>query len=263
MKKHTEHGQALVETAIIIPLFIFILLGILQMGLVYQSKVLLKYAAYRAARTGALVHGSPAAMTASAMAVMLPVIGDGRGNTNLRIFSVDTYKEAYQKLDLINLRFLIRSFGFPLMRTVVCQPTTGTLNKGSGKYETKRLNNEYDFDAPENVLFSSSDQFSRTRLRIQLQYHQQLIIPFANVIIFRCFMGLNQNKILRMQTKNSPVVASKNLIDYAYLYLMASTWKRYFLPMNENYSFRMQSNLYRNYIPKNNLCINQGKDRSL
>ena len=52
MTRNKESGQAMVETAIIIPLFIFILLGILQMGLIYQAKVLLKYAAYRAARTG-------------------------------------------------------------------------------------------------------------------------------------------------------------------------------------------------------------------
>ncbi len=263
MTRNKESGQAMVETAIIIPLFIFILLGILQMGLIYQAKVLLKYAAYRAARTGALLHGNPTAMTRSALAVMLPVMGNGTGNSNVETMSVETYGEAYKGIDRTALRFIRLSLGYPLLNTVVCQPTTSVLGKGAGKYKTKSIGNEYDFDSPENVLFSSSDEYSRTRLRIQLQYHQQLVIPFANVIIFRCFMGLNQNEILRMQAKGASVETSRNLLDYGYLYIMALRKKRYFLPMKENYSFRMQSNLYKNYIPKKNLCINQGKDRSL
>src|SRR5579863_8889721 len=69
-----SRGQAAVETALVMPLTVFIILGVIQMCLLTQSRALLKYAAYRAARAGALNNGCMDKMQESARAVLLPLM---------------------------------------------------------------------------------------------------------------------------------------------------------------------------------------------
>ena len=72
--KHRESGQAAVETAIVMPLFVFTLLGMLQLGLLHQSRLLTKYAAYKAVRSGSINRGEVKVMENAAIAVMLPLL---------------------------------------------------------------------------------------------------------------------------------------------------------------------------------------------
>jgi hypothetical protein len=51
---HGERGQAAVETAIVLPLLVFMLLGVLQMSLAYQARLLNEYAAYKVARSASV-----------------------------------------------------------------------------------------------------------------------------------------------------------------------------------------------------------------
>src|SRR5690348_11066929 len=69
-----ESGQVAVEAALTMPLFVFLLLGILQLGLTAQARVMAKYAAYRAARVGALNHADPEAIEAAAILHLMPVL---------------------------------------------------------------------------------------------------------------------------------------------------------------------------------------------
>ena len=43
------------ETALVLPVFVFLILGLLQMGLMSHARVLTKYAAFKAVRAGAVV----------------------------------------------------------------------------------------------------------------------------------------------------------------------------------------------------------------
>lgn len=290
-KMNKESGQALVESAIILPMFIFMLLGILQMGLIYQARYLLKYAAYRAARTGAMLHVNHKAMKQSAMAVLAPVMGLGDSYSKIDGFV------SYEKkmIELRTMSFVGEMAGISLLDVVICGPTMKHLRlEGVGSSEGNATlwieNKEIDFDAPENLLWDHSKattnkwdqslrQFERTKLRIQVQYYHQLIIPFANMIIFRSWMGMNQLKELRMQSRylvsgsagDVPGVAAsgttvgdrgkKNrhaIYNKGKLVSAALLMKKFFLPMHANYAFRMQSNLYPNNeaykIPDDNRC---------
>ena len=58
-----DSGQAFVETAITMPLFVFVILGTLQLGLMHQAHALTKYAAYvlsRQPRTSVYIDASDA-----------------------------------------------------------------------------------------------------------------------------------------------------------------------------------------------------------
>src|SRR5882672_3137010 len=69
-----DSGQAFVETALTMPLFVFVILGTLQLGLMHQAHALTKYAAYKAVRAGALRHAKKDVMERAAVAVLLPMI---------------------------------------------------------------------------------------------------------------------------------------------------------------------------------------------
>lgn len=45
-----ERGQALLEYAVIMPLFLFLMMGVIQLGLIMSARITLKYAAFCAAR---------------------------------------------------------------------------------------------------------------------------------------------------------------------------------------------------------------------
>ena len=52
--RRSQSGQAAVETAIVVPLMTFFILGILQLTLMHQASLMLEYAAFNAARSGAV-----------------------------------------------------------------------------------------------------------------------------------------------------------------------------------------------------------------
>lgn len=60
--KAGQYGQAMVETLIVIFLALLILLGIVQFGLIYSAKSTLNYAAFEAARAGALNYADKGAI---------------------------------------------------------------------------------------------------------------------------------------------------------------------------------------------------------
>ena len=53
IRRHRERGQSMVEFIIVVPVFLFLVLGILQAVLLYRAKSTLDYAALEAARAGA------------------------------------------------------------------------------------------------------------------------------------------------------------------------------------------------------------------
>ena len=65
MRGHGERGQATVEAALVLPLITLLLLGVVQVGLVVRSEVLVTHAAREAARAAAVDADPKAAMRAA------------------------------------------------------------------------------------------------------------------------------------------------------------------------------------------------------
>lgn len=70
----SESGQAAVEAALTLPLAVFLFLGMLQMFLLAQGRVLTQVAAYRATRVGSTNHGHCGRMVHAALLSVLPSI---------------------------------------------------------------------------------------------------------------------------------------------------------------------------------------------
>ena len=56
------------------PLVVFLVLGALQLFLIFQARIMAQYAVYKATRAGALMHGDCTAMKHTALATLLPSI---------------------------------------------------------------------------------------------------------------------------------------------------------------------------------------------
>lgn len=68
-----QRGQSMVEHIIIWPLLVMLVMGAIQLGLLYRAKATLNHAGFIAARTGALHHGQMGAMRRNLIEAMFPI----------------------------------------------------------------------------------------------------------------------------------------------------------------------------------------------
>lgn len=184
-RRKREAGQALVETAIVYPVLCFFILGVVQMTMMHQARLMLEYAAFNAARAGSVWNADHDKMTRAALISMIasrpswPGIGG--------VGAINDYK------DMIGAGFLliggntltsglsgaiseitggsINTSVFNVVDVAILSPTKGDLRDGQ---------KEIDFD-------SSGDAFKERRLgqlTIRVKYYYNLVIPFANWAIW-------------------------------------------------------------------------------
>jgi hypothetical protein len=67
-----SEGQAMVESAIVIPLMVFIILGVIQLVMMQHAKIMTEYAAFNAARAGIVWNGDRIIMENAAIISLLP-----------------------------------------------------------------------------------------------------------------------------------------------------------------------------------------------
>lgn len=221
------------------PLFVFLILGMLQLALMHQARVMAKYAAYKAARVGSIHNAKPDAMLTAAKVVLLPVTG--RQNTD-SFFNASSGKFAASWSSA-------KTAASPApVKLTICEPN----NVGPA-----------DFDDPNGPLKHYTRDWqvdNKGRLAIQLTFYYQLVIPFVNGIIWHIVTGkehVDTMRTLRLGNGNrSPKAAGAtgNANTWAATKSYASGG-RYFLPIRASWSMRMQSNFLSKYpLPKTNDC---------
>lgn len=267
-----ESGQVAVEAALVMPLFVFLILGILQLGLIAQARVMAKYAAYRAARVGAMNNADPKAIEAAAIFHLLPVLVDSKDLIQPTSTSDDVVKKFSNHMAADNKL----PGGAQLVKAVICSPLKGDLDGGgtkpmpdgaSGQQARggQGTNAEVDFDDPANQSFPAAyvkdagavRRFKRLRLAVQVQLLYRMPIPFANWVIVNSYLGVNLPSVLMMPGKGVTERAKKGQVEDV---INAAKDKAYVLPINVSYSMRMQSNLFlgRFKPPEKNECITYG-----
>ena len=264
-------GQAMVETAIVLPFYIFLFLGILQMAQVFHAQAMLKYAAYRAARAGTLQNMDKGVMLKEGLITMLPVdtisgvLKTIDSPTKIAIAKVlGVTQGALLYSMLIGGRqhtggsgILFSVVAGDQMKVEICGPAKSWLNnRVVTAKKGKKESGEVDFDDPRNTYATAggvpssriagdpntAEYFLRTKLKIQLQYKHRLIIPFVNSVIYDISNGVLAMRELRLNRVNAfdeyrMMIGKLN---------MAHIFQIYTLPMYANYALRMQSNFMSN-----------------
>ncbi|MFL5347534.1 MAG: TadE/TadG family type IV pilus assembly protein [Hyalangium sp.] len=239
-----ESGQAAVESAIILPLFVFLLLGVLQLGLMHQARLMTKYAAYKAVRAGAINNAKKSVMENEALAVMLPLVSEGRrgGEYIQTINSASDFTTKWNTPGVQGNR--MPDTGLQYVEVVTCGPTTAEAGGGSS--------GEMDFDDPQVAASDDWQGNNRTKLRIQVTFNYRMPIPFANWVIFKAAMNREIPMLMRMgkPTKNW---------GFDNKYEAAASSGAYVLPIRAAYTMRMQSNIYLSQLPSSNACLTSNK----
>jgi hypothetical protein len=257
-KPRREAGQAAVETALTMPLFVFVLMGSLQLALMHQARLLTKYAAYKAARIGALTSADMTRMERAALAVLLPTIKQSGSPVVFNTQQASDYAMAFPQV--ANNRML-EDGSTKFVEVMVCIPNMEILANGK---------DEYDFDAEDQVGTtsgrgsSSLDQqswkdFDRGRLSIQLTYNYRMIIPFADMMLYLIFTGQEAADLMftiRIPDDDPAAVRTRQSIRR--LNQLAARGI-YVMPIRANYVMRMQSSLFPGQdghkIPQKNECV--------
>ncbi|MFY2557012.1 TadE/TadG family type IV pilus assembly protein [Corallococcus terminator] len=249
-----QSGQAAVESAVVLPLFVFLILGILQLGLMHQARLLTKYAAYKAVRAGSLHNASVKEMEKAAVAVLLPMMAKrAPGPDGIEyVKPVNSGQEFTDKWNDMQGN-TIGTTGLKYAEVTVCGPTREHVS-GSG---------ELDFDDPDNATGGDWKQSHRTKLRIQVTFNYRLVIPFADRVIYNAARARDMHMSLRLgeaKAREKARVARRKFGSKSTgenPYDSAASQGMYIAPIRASYNMRMQSNLYLDTddVPPRNECL--------
>lgn len=252
-----ESGQVAVETAIVMPLFVFLVLGLLQLGLLHQARVLTKYAAYKAVRVGSIHNAKMEAMKRAALAVMLPMTGKrnnfGGGQGMYYKATAGGFAASWAQAK----GGVSKGDNDPAnpLKVVICDPTSQITG---------------DFDDPDSQMGPGGgwEGQNHGRLAIQITNNQEMVIPFANAVIFYILVAQERAEfynVLRMRPegdqRHKDWLATRNAANgesrYVDRFINLAQSGTYVIPIRASWSMRMQSNyLDRNgfKLPTKNLC---------
>ncbi len=261
-----QRGQAMVEAAIVFPMMIFTVLGIIQLTLVQQARIMLEYAAFSAARVGAVWNGDTREMEKAAVFALLPTmpspVTDLLPINCPKGLRVDDLLSLACRYELVTRTNKYSPFGNG-KRLI----TVETLSPTKADFGNEQ---EIDFD----IGGDSLDQRRRSQLTIRLTYFYELRIPIINWVFFESWLagpagvglrGLNPwepkvafeseefeiaNAAVRMGYEFTKVDSSKTNCSYSGLQksnllrlaAMGSGLGKWYLPLITTYTIRMQSN---------------------
>lgn len=238
-----QSGQAEVETAIVLPLVVFMLLGLLQLGLLNQAWVITKYAAYRAVRTGALRNLDTKAMEAVAVAVALPLLSDPGGGMHglSKSYDSDTWALKYKHAAFRTNQMTGLELKFASVE--IKAPTRCELPLLEGEANDVFGEKFVPFD-----LVTTGGRGILTKLRIELTINLPMIIPFANMVIFSFWRGANALPFVNR--KPTAPVADAAVDGYD----RARQAGVYVLPIRAQYAMKMHSDFPLSALPAGTNC---------
>jgi len=255
-------GQVVVETAIVMPVFVFLILGLLQLGLMHHARVMAKYAAYKAVRAGSVNRGEKGIMEKAALAVLVPVIGrNSTAGAPHRADSAGAYNTAWNNLKN-NTQGAV-----PFVEVAICGPKRSQIaqdgnfddpraaqGQGAGAAEPPDPNDPAAPPGPalptpgvgsaQNFGWSG---FNSTKLQIQVTVFYRMYIPFANWMVWRLAVGEETGSPKKQRWlgwKKDPNNPAAETLKSRLMGLAAQ--KKYVMPIRASYAMRMQSNFSRN-----------------
>ena len=257
-------GQVVVETAIVMPVFVFLILGLLQLGLMHHARVMAKYSAYKAVRAGSVNRGDKDVMEKAALAVLVPVIGrNSTAGAPHKADSAGAYDTAWNNLKNND------QGGVKFVEVVVCNPKRSQIAQDGNFDDPRDAQGQKAAGAPPppdpddpapatppaiptpGVGGSPPGLdwkgFNSTKLQIQVTVFYRMYIPFANWMVWRLAVGeetgspKKQRWLGWKKDPNNPQAQTlKNRL------MGLANQKKYVLPIRASYSMRMQSNFSRN-----------------
>jgi len=263
---HRESGQAVVEAAIVLPLFIAILLGILQLTLIHQARLLTEYAAFQAARAGVVWQGDPRKMKDAAIFVLAPTACPTRAPLAAQACSLRKGKDewARQTAGIAALQ-LLSSLDevaiFPGVHVHILNPhwpshrelfTVGP-NRDQLDFDSLAAHADARNGRPPAAIGADAARAANI-LTIQVQYWFELKIPIADWMIWKAwsllsgFSSHEDEEINRGKDYRLLRPGSLAAMHAAAAFPSNRREAGYFIPIVTHHSMRMQSNFDARFI---------------
>ncbi|WP_224241103.1 TadE family protein [Hyalangium gracile] len=176
MKENGQSGQAAVESALTLPLVVFLILGTMQLFLAFHARVLAHYAVFQATRAGSISHGDCTRMQDTAVLALLPSFRSFLGKGTSGGGPAEKLANAFGEYKRNGYRFL---------------PSQDAGHNGSIVWILRELVDEHSVPAPvpspQDRAFDSPDHLMR--LETRMIYWFPLKVPFANWVISRMFLA--------------------------------------------------------------------------
>lgn len=216
----TDSGQAAVESAMVMPLMVFMCLGIIQLTMMQHARILTEYAAYQAARAGIVWNGNNERMHDAAIMALLPTMG--RTDSFLKVGKTwgkaQIYDTALAQLSwgggIVPSTFNgANLFGFVRVDTI--NPAYFSPINNIWKLRDGVNWKELDFDGADAYpevpdlerkiakffnlpLPDNTEEVYRksTVLSIRVRYWYEMRVPFANWVIFISWFASNADVVL-------------------------------------------------------------------
>jgi len=182
--RHGQLGQAAIETAIVLPLFLAATLGLVQLALLQHARLLTEYAAFQAARVGIVWNGDPSRMQDAAIFALAPTACPTRvpGAAALCGAGGAGDRWAHQVAGVAALQALSSQgeAAFPGVHVHLLNPWWP---KHGEVFDVGPDREELDFDRTDDRAREANV------LTIQVQYWFELKIPFADWVIWHAWVA--------------------------------------------------------------------------
>lgn len=250
-----QSGQVEVETAIVMPAVIFLLLGLMQLGMLHQARLITEYAAYRAVRAGVVRNANVQDMETAALAAALPILSRSAGDSEV-LDRTDTPADWWDKWNRQGFGSFLGGIGLGNRMTDVFMKYTEVTICGPLKEDVDDDAYTYEVEGNKYVPFDDPAVAGKpllTKLRIELKVNYRLVIPFADWVIYRMSRGRNLVKELRLQSH-------QDLFDMPDMdgQGVAAMLGVHTIPIRAQYSMKMHSDILLNDLPSQNNCYAGG-----
>lgn len=227
-------GQAAAESALTVPLVVFMVLGTLQLFMLMQAKVMAQYAAYQAVRTGSVTHGRCDVMTHAALLVLTPAIRPFMG-TQLSGSPGERLATSFG---------LMRDNDYRNFKGWQADEAVLWVVRENPRFPRDDVQKAREhFDNP----LDAGDQ--PVRLELRMIFWAPLLIPFADWVITRAQLAhlglrpyLAQNPLLSPQQADwEPAPDARLESEVAREYLRRANLGHYVFPIEVTSTMRMMS----------------------
>lgn len=257
-RDHREGGQVIVEQALVMPLMVFLILGLVQLAMIQHARFATEYAAFSAARSGIVYNADKDMMRRAAFLALLPTMGraDQWDKVVILAAKASITQIVSDFLDSLELPGISDS---KMVDVEILNPTPEMFQGEIGRHLNRK---QIDFDD------WRSDAAEANRLSIHVRYYYELRVPFANWMLQTFWFAHRASLIANFGGVNFATPQYRQSVGPASVTTNVNAnmvaWGKafdddlqevrnvailrgaglYYFPINTYYTMRMQSNAY-------------------
>lgn len=180
--RHQQTGQSMTEYIIILPSLLLLVLGVIQMALIYQAKTSLNYATFMGARQGALKNAN------------MRSIMDGVAGGMTPFFTRTSDAPFLDDIARARMIATIEVFNPNTAKVEIISPTPEAFDEFSKLSLQGEIPNDNLMFRDSSILQDGMSIQDANLLKIRVTYCVKLMVPFVDRVIYAMHTGIAEVK---------------------------------------------------------------------